>query len=222
MSSAFRLNTPLYITISGLIGAGKSTLAAALAKHTGLPLYLEPVEQNPYLELFYADKSKHAFAMQIYLLNERFRQQQEIIWAGKGAVQDRSIYEDCVFARMLTSSGIMSELDYNTYASLFTHMSNFMQRPTGIVYLSVSPEQALARIQARGRACESTITLDYLTQLHAAYKHFLVEIARTVPVLRIDYNQFTSTEEMTANIMQFHRDVVFTSRLVPPSDDDEN
>jgi deoxyadenosine kinase len=44
--------------ISGLIGAGKTTLATALAKQLNLPVYYEPVVDNVYLEDFYTDMSK--------------------------------------------------------------------------------------------------------------------------------------------------------------------
>ena len=36
----------------------------------------------------------------MYLLNRRFQQHQQIIWQGKGGVQDRTIYEDSVFAKV--------------------------------------------------------------------------------------------------------------------------
>ncbi len=90
----------VYIAISGIIGAGKSTLAEALAKRLNLPVYHEPVVHNVYLEDFYKETKKYAFPMQVYLLNARFKQQQEIIWGGKGGVQDRSIYEDSIFAKV--------------------------------------------------------------------------------------------------------------------------
>ena len=105
----------VFIGISGLIGAGKSTLATALAKELNLPVYYEPVVDNVYLKDFYEDMAKYSFPLQIYLLNKRFRQQQQIIWEGKGGVQDRTIYEDSVFARMLRDSGAMDERDYQTY-----------------------------------------------------------------------------------------------------------
>jgi len=52
-----------FISISGMIGAGKSTLAAALANALSLDVYFEPVEDNVYLEDFYRDMSRHAFPM---------------------------------------------------------------------------------------------------------------------------------------------------------------
>jgi len=50
-------------------------------------VYYEPVADNEYLQDFYGDIKKYSFAMQVYLLNRRFQQQQQIIWAGAGGVQ---------------------------------------------------------------------------------------------------------------------------------------
>lgn len=134
-------------------GAGKTTLATALGEKLGLPVYYEPVADNEYLEDFYRDKARYAFPLQVraplmlmttqvivsdlnicvhvsfykvYLLNRRFQQHQQIIWSGKGGVQDRTIYEDTVFARVLQQEGNMEEREYQTYSSLFSNMSNFM------------------------------------------------------------------------------------------------
>ena len=194
-----RLND-LFIGIAGMIGAGKSTLATALGNHLGLPTYYEPVQDNAYLADFYKDTAKYAFATQIYLLNRRFQQHQEIIWRGGGGVQDRTIYEDAVFAKMLVQLGLMDERDFQTYLSLFRHMSNFMCRPSVIVYLDVSPERSMDRIQMRNRDVETGISLEYLQALYAEYEAFISDISRTVPVIRIDYDRFRSAEEMAAVI----------------------
>lgn len=190
----------LFIGIAGMIGAGKSTLATALGQHLGLPVYYEPVQDNEYLADFYRDTARYAFATQIYLLNRRFQQHQEIIWRGGGGVQDRTIYEDAVFARTLVGLGLMEDRDYRTYVSLFRHMSNFMCRPNVIVYLDVSPERSLERIRVRQRGVESGVTLEYLGALHAEYETFLADISRSVPVIRIDWDQFRNVEEMASVI----------------------
>jgi Mrp family chromosome partitioning ATPase len=44
-----------FVSISGLIGAGKSTLAVALGKELSLPVHFEPVAENVYLQDFYRD-----------------------------------------------------------------------------------------------------------------------------------------------------------------------
>jgi deoxyadenosine kinase len=192
----------IFIGIAGLIGAGKSTLATALGKHLNLPVYYEPVADNEYLADFYRDTKTYAFATQIYLLNRRFQQHQEVIWRGGGGVQDRTIYEDAVFAKMLVNLGMMDDRDYRTYVDLFRHMSNFMCRPNVIVYLDVSPEKSMERIQTRSRGVESGITLEYLTALHVEYEHFIQNISRTVPVIRVDWDRFRDAEEMAQVIEQ--------------------
>ena len=197
----------LYIAISGLIGAGKSTLCRSLAEHLNLDDYYEPVEQNEYLEQFYKDQKSFAFPMQIYLLNKRIAQQQRIAWSERGVVQDRSIYEDRVFCRWLVRSGAMTEQDYRTYNELVKNVSNTMRSPSIIVHLDVSPEESLRRIRARGRECESGITLEYLTMLHEEYQKFIREISKVIPVFRVDWSEFQSTEDVARAITQRYKDM---------------
>ena len=203
----------LFIGIAGMIGAGKSTLATRLGELLDLPVYYEPVDDNEYLADFYRDTATYAFATQIYLLNRRFQQHQEIIWRGGGGVQDRTIYEDAVFAKMLVKLGLMEDRDYRTYLSLFRHMSNFMCRPNVIVYLDVSPERSMDRIRMRNRDVESGISLDYLKALYQEYEAFIGDISRTVPVIRVDYDRFRSAEEMAAVIEREYLDSVFLRKV---------
>ena len=196
----------IFIGIAGMIGAGKSTLATALAKHLDIDVYYEPVEDNEYLEDFYRDTARYSFATQIYLLNRRFQQHQEIIWRGRPAVQDRTIYEDSIFAKMLAEAGLMDERDYRTYAQLFRHMSHFMCKPNMIVYLDVSPEESMSRIGSRGRDVESGISLDYLAGLYQGYQDFVSDISRVIPVIKVDYNTFRTADEMAEMIQHEYLD----------------
>ena len=186
----------LFIGIAGIIGAGKSTLATALGEHLGFDVYYEPVRDNEYLADFYRDTPRYSFAMQVYLLNRRFQQHQEIIWRGRPAIQDRTIYEDSIFCKTLAESGLMDERDYRTYVELFRHMSNFMCKPNVIVYLAVSPERSIERIRARGREVEKGITHEYMQALYSAYEEFIEDISRVIPVIRVDYDRFATAEEM--------------------------
>ncbi len=185
-----------FIGIAGIIGAGKTTLASALAQHLGLEVHYEPVIGNEYLADFYRDTRRYSFAMQIYLLNRRFQQHQEIIWHGRGGVQDRTIYEDAIFAKTLRDMGLMDPRDYDTYVGLFRNLSNFMCRPNVIIYLDVAPEKSMERIRGRSRAVESGITVDYLTRLYSGYEEFLHEISRLIPVLRVRWDEFWEVERL--------------------------
>ena len=185
-----------FIGIAGIIGAGKTTLATALAQHLGLDVHYEPVTDNEYLADFYRETRRYSFAMQIYLLNRRFQQHQEIIWRGRGGVQDRTIYEDAIFARTLRDMELMDPRDYDTYVTLFRNLSNFMCRPNVIIYLDVTPEKSMERIRLRSRGVESGITVEYLTRLYGNYEEFLAEISRLIPVLRVRWDEFWEVERL--------------------------
>src|SRR5262245_32265720 len=192
-----------------MIGAGKSTLAAALGQHLGIDVHYEPVADNDYLADFYRDTPRYSFAMQVYLLNRRFQQHQEIIWRGRSAVQDRTIYEDSIFAKMLAETGLMEERDYRTYIDLFRNMSNFMCKPNVIIYLEVSPERSMERIRSRSRDVESGISLEYLKALHRGYRDFVADISRVIPVIEVDYDRFPTVEEMARVILSDYLDHSF-------------
>ncbi len=199
----------LFIGIAGIIGAGKSTLARALGEHLEIDVHYEPVEDNEYLDDFYRDTARYSFAMQVYLLNRRFQQHQEIIWRGRPAVQDRTIYEDSVFAKMLSDSGLMDPRDYRTYLQLFRNMSNFMCKPNLIVYLDVDPATSLERVRERGRGNESPITLEYLQALHTEYESFVGQISKLIPLIRVSWNEYRDVEEMAQVIKREYLDHSF-------------
>jgi len=205
---AARKNSPLaraFIGIAGIIGAGKTTLATALGEHLGLDVHYEPVADNEYLADFYRETRRYSFAMQIYLLNRRFQQHQEIIWRGRGGVQDRTIYEDAIFARTLRDMELMDPRDYETYVNLFRNLSNFMCRPNVIIYLDVTPKNSMERIKQRDRGIESGITIEYLTRLHDNYEEFLHEISRLIPVLRVHWDEFGEVERLAKAVTREYK-----------------
>ena len=164
----------LFIGIAGLIGAGKSTLATALGEHIGLPVYYEPVQDNEYLADFYRDTAKYAFSMQIYLLNRRFQQHQEIIWRSGGAVQDRTIYEDAyIFAPNLHAMGLLTKRDYENYRQLFNLMEALVTGPDLMIYLRSSIPNLVKQIHQRGREYENSISIDYLSRLNERYEAWI-------------------------------------------------
>jgi deoxyadenosine kinase len=101
---------------------------------------------------------------------------------------------------MLHETGNMDARDLQTYLDLFKNMSNFMRRPTMIVHLEVTPEEALARIRKRARVMEAGITLEYLQALHREYEVFIAEINQSIPVIRIDYSKFHDVDEIVATV----------------------
>jgi deoxyadenosine kinase len=190
------------IGVSGIIGAGKSTLSRALGEAFGANVLYEPVETNEYLSSFYKDMKKYSFPMQVYLLNHRFEQHQQMVWSKRNTIQDRTIYEDVIFAKMLREAGLMEELDFQTYRHLYANMSHFLHRPDLSVYLDVEPEEALRRVQMRNRGCETGLTTAYLADLKKGYEDWLTDVSPRIPVLHLDWNTFKESDYVVKKIRQ--------------------
>jgi len=172
------------IVIDGVVGVGKTTLANILVKERGLVLFEEPVTTNPILDKFYADRKRYAFPLQVFFLNERFKHIQRAARM-KNAVLDRSIYGDCIFAKMLYEGGEMTGEEFAIYQELFKNMIQFCEPPKLMIYLEVSPEEAVKRITKRGRDYELDTEMDYWIRLNREYRTYFEEYNAS-PVLKIN------------------------------------
>ena len=215
-----------YIGIAGIIGVGKSTLTVDVSKELGFEPILEEVNGNPYLERFYTDMKQYAAIMQIWLLNHRFRQHKEFVarislGRIKGVVQDRTIWEDTIFARMLNRhpSKLISDLDYATYLDLFDNMVlQELVYPQLLVYLDCDPETAMKRIAMRGRNMERTISIEYLVALRDNYLEFLDEMEDAgVRILRLNWEEFHDTKTVARRVHECSlKPVNFFTKWVRP------
>jgi deoxyadenosine/deoxycytidine kinase len=164
----------MHIAIVGNIGAGKTTLAQKLAQHFKYDLFLEAVDDNPYLKDFYDDMPRWAFNLQIYFLNSRFQQVQKINQSNRPIIQDRTIYEDAyIFARNLHQSGLMSQRDYDNYYGIFQSIISMVKPPDLMIYLKADLPKLIGQIEKRGREYESTMRLDYLRHLNEHYESWM-------------------------------------------------
>ena len=67
-----------YIVVEGPIGAGKTTLARALAQRAAPTLMLEQPDANPFLARFYRDRTRYALPTQLFFLFQRVQQLREL------------------------------------------------------------------------------------------------------------------------------------------------
>lgn len=164
----------MHIAVAGNIGAGKTTLTEMLAKHYGWHPEYESVEDNPYLADFYEDMAKWSFHLQVYFLNSRFEQINNLRAGEQTIIQDRTIYEDAhIFAKSLYRQGFFGERDYQNYQTLFESMVKFVQPPDLLIYLRSDIGKLVKNIETRGRDYESLIRIDYLKGLNQHYEDWI-------------------------------------------------
>ncbi len=179
-----------HIAIEGVIGAGKTTLAARLAARHGVEPVLEAVEENPFLKSFYRDRQRFAFQTQLFFLLSRHAQQVELKQPDlfrEIVVCDYIFQKDRIFANLT-----LSDHELNLYNRVAGILEREVPVPDKVVYLQHPVETLLDRIRDRGRPFERRIDRDYIRTLNDAYNHFFFHY-ELAPVLivnstRVDFD----------------------------------
>ena len=166
----------MHIGVAGNIGCGKTTLTRMLSEHYGWTPKYEAVSYNPYLEDYYKDIPRWSFNLEVYFLEQRFKDVLEIAKSDKVIVQDRTLYEGVyIFVANNYAMGNLSERDYTTYMDLFHLMMSLVQPPDLMIYLRSSIPHLVSQIQKRGRDYEQSISIEYLKGLNDRYEKFIGE-----------------------------------------------
>ncbi len=193
-----------HIAVAGNIGAGKTTLTELLAKHYKWKPNFEDIDQNPYLVDFYEDMHRWSFNLQVYFLNTRLRQLEEIRSGKDTVIQDRTIYEDAyIFAPNLYDMGLMNKRDFDNYTSFFNTLIKMVQPPDLLIYLKASIPKLVDQIQKRGREYEENIRLDYLKRLNQYYDKWIDNYKDgSLLVVDIEDLDFTDGDDDLAEVVK--------------------
>jgi deoxyadenosine/deoxycytidine kinase len=161
---------PTFLTIEGVIGVGKTTLARLIAERLEARLVLEEVEENPFLEAFYQDRRRFAFSCQLFFLLSRYRQQrvlgQRDLFETR-AVSDYLFLKDRIFATLN-----LDEDEMTLYDQILPLLQRDLPKPDRVVYLQASLDTLMRRIERRGRSFEKDMDPEYLRDLSDAYNQF--------------------------------------------------
>jgi len=170
--------------MDGVVGVGKTTLMNILVKERGYKAFQESVVENPILDKFYYDQARWAFSLQIFFFNNRFQLIKEASLINNSAL-DRSIMGDLIFAKMLYDNNKMTKEEYELYTNLFQNMMEHCTPPKLMIYLEVGVEEAMRRINKRGREYEQVMKKEYWEQLNYYYQKYFSEYTAS-PILRIN------------------------------------
>lgn len=162
-----------YIAVEGPIGVGKSSLVKILAEDLGARIVLERPDDNPFLPLFYQDRSKHSFQTQIFFLLSRYRQQVELkqqdLFAQK-VVCDYLFAKDHIFAQLN-----LTDDELGLYQGIFQLLDQRLPKPDATIFLQADPDILMKRIRKRKKDYEKDIDPEYVRAVSQAYSQFFFQ-----------------------------------------------
>ncbi len=190
-----------HIAIEGAIGVGKTTLTQKLADKLGSSTFYEQVDDNPFIELFYQDPSRHALSVQLSFLFSRLKQwqtlhQQDLF--SQGVVSDYLFAKDHIFATVT-----LSDEELTLYDQVARLLQVDLHRPDLVIYLQSKPNIIMERIRRRNRGMERNLKMDYLQQIINAYDQFFFHY-QEVPLLIVqtDRMNFADHEDAVDTLIE--------------------
>lgn len=203
-----------FITIEGCIGAGKTSLSSMLAAAYNANLILEQFENNPFLPMFYEDKERNAFAVELFFMAERFNHLKNLL--SKSDLFKTFTISDFLFQKSLIfASQTLNENEEKLYRSLFDIINTSLPKPDLIVYLYAPVEKLMQNIQKRGRSYELQIQQSYLEQIQNAYLDYF-KYQTNCPIVLLDTENINFVEnkddfEFVKQILQAEHPIGITS-----------
>jgi deoxyadenosine/deoxycytidine kinase len=156
-----------HIVVEGPIGVGKTSFARRLAERLNGELLLEAPQENPFLEKFYREGSRHALATQLFFLFQRVEQLRGLTqfdFFERHVVCDFLLDKDPLFARLT-----LSDDEYALYRNIFDHVKPQTPQPDLVILLQAPTPVLFERIKRRGIAMEQGISEEYLERLAESY-----------------------------------------------------
>ena len=183
-----------FISIEGVIGAGKTSLAKKIVERLDGRLILEQFDTNPFLEKFYVDRKRYAFQTQMFFLINRFKQQQELVQEdlfSEYIICDYIFEKDRIFAYLNLSKDELS-----LYESIYPLLARTLRKPDLVVFLQSSVDRLMYNIKSRNRKVERALTRSYIEELNEAYNHFFFRY-NTTPLLIVNSSEidFVNNED---------------------------
>ena len=167
MSTAF----PRYLVVEGVIGVGKTTLVHGLASALNARTVFESFDENPFLEAFYADQARNAFATEMFFLVHRFNQQE--LFAQEDLIQRHAV-SDYLFEKCRIFAGLtLNEHELTLFDRVYDILLRQIPAPDLVVYLHAPVPVLEERIARRGRSYEKSIDPGYLLSLDRRYREHM-------------------------------------------------
>ena len=175
---------PQLVSITGIIGVGKTTLSKKLSKLLNCKVLLEAYDTNPFMPDVYAGKKELALDSQIYFLTSRIEQlNHNVLAPGQLAISDYIFDKELIYARRLLNAQQLA-----LYEKVYQPLDEKVTLPVLVIYLKDSAKKCLERIHRRNRPYEQKIELQFLEALNSDYEQ-LFKNWKTCPVIRMQMSK---------------------------------
>jgi len=208
-----------HIAIEGAIGVGKTTLTHKLAERFNANTLLEDVDDNPFIEFFYQDPSRHAMSVQLSFLFSRLKQWQSL---QQPNLFTRGLISDYLFARDRLFANInLSDEEIILYDQVASLACIDIAKPDLVIYLQSDPDVVMQRIRQRNLPMEHRLSEDYLRKVIEAYEQFFFRYQDT-PLLVVQSNHlnFSARDEdvdaLLVRIQNMRSNTEFWAEYIDP------
>lgn len=177
---------PQFVSVAGIIGVGKTTLAKKLGEVLPGEVLYEPYGTNPFLPQVYAGKCELALDSQLYFLVNRTEQlDRGSLALHKVFITDYVFDKELIYAKRLLNTEQLA-----LYERIFQPFAMRVATPALVIYLQDSPQACLERIHRRNRPYEQRIAPQFLEALDQDYKRLFANW-KASPVIRIAASRLT-------------------------------
>ncbi len=187
-----------YISISGAVAAGKTTLLERLLEHYGdrAVAHEERPQDNPFINEYYSDSSRWSFHSQMTFLALYF-DHTDWLDAGKELyLFDRCLIENLVLARYRLEVGDLTEVEYGVIEKMAQGIAKLMPPIDKYIYLRCPVSLLTERLRIRGREYESELGREYAERQKRLYDAWADSLPRE-RVLIVDVENGVDIDEIT-------------------------
>ncbi|MDD8030644.1 MAG: deoxynucleoside kinase [Acidobacteriota bacterium] len=180
-----------HLAVEGVFRSKKTLLAHQLAQKIGGQLVLDQTN-NPYLRDFYNEREGAAFLAQLVFLANRYHQQVRLLQ--RDLFVDRIICDYLFEKDKIYAYQTLTDDELLVYDRIYSILVERVPRPDLVIYLQISVQTLMRRIEKEGDSMEKNISKKYLEDIVEAYDYFFFNY-KSSPLLVVKADDLDLSQE---------------------------